>query len=137
MAKKFGDVVQYQMGKQTVNALVVQSNPQKDGEHLLVVYLDPSVASNSMAGSLVDKAIAKAFPAPLAGDLQYGWKELEPSEPNPTTAPATSTTQEMTSAPMSGEPSKSTDQASPVSGSPNPITSSSTFSEPSKVTNGL
>jgi hypothetical protein len=75
MSHRFGDVVVYQMGKVSVNSLVVQSNPQPDGEHLVVVYLDPALASNSMAGSLVDKAIAKAFPGPLAGSLAYGWKD--------------------------------------------------------------
>lgn len=78
---KFGDVVLYQMGvpEKTVNALVVQSNPQPDGEHLIVVFLDPVVASSSMSGMLVDKAIARAFPAPLKEGVAYGWKDLPTS----------------------------------------------------------
>jgi hypothetical protein len=86
--KKFGDVVQYQRGKEAVNALVVQSNPQKDGEHLVVVYLDPAVASNSMAGAEVDKAIAKAFTPPLMGASTYGWKDLGIEEAQAVDAPS-------------------------------------------------
>lgn len=78
---KFGDSVTYQMGDVQVNALVVQSNPQPDGEHLVVVYLDPRLASNSMAGSLVDKSVAKAFASPLSEGKTYGWKELAVAEP--------------------------------------------------------
>ena len=77
MSHKVGDVVTYQLGDIQVNALVVQSNPQPDGEHLVVAYLDPRLASNSMAGSLVDKAIAKAFAVPLSEGKTYGWKDLE------------------------------------------------------------
>lgn len=81
MSHRFGDVVLYQLGDTTVNALVVQSNPQPDGEHLVLLYLDPKLASNSMAGSLVDKAAAKAFATPLTQGKAYGWKELPEAEP--------------------------------------------------------
>ena len=79
---KFGDVVLYQMGvpEKTVNALVVQSNPQPDGEHLVAVFLDPAVASSSMSGMLVDKAVARAFPVPLKEGVAYGWKDLPDAE---------------------------------------------------------
>ena len=96
MQHKFGEVVTYQMGKVSVNALVVQSNPQPDGEHLTLVYLDPAVASSSMSGMLVDKAIARAFAPPLGNGRSYGWKELEGlghipvSVPKPTTGVLTS-----------------------------------------------
>ena len=78
--KKFGDVVQYFRGGEPVNALVVQSAPQWAGEQLTLVYLDPAIAGSSMAGAMVDKAIAKAFAMPLAGASKYGWKDL-PSAP--------------------------------------------------------
>ena len=82
MQHKFGEVVTYQMGKVSVNALVVQSNPQPDGEHLTLVYVDPAVASSSMSGMLVDKAIARAFAPPLGNGRSYGWKDTlgEPAE---------------------------------------------------------
>jgi hypothetical protein len=81
---KYNDVVAYQMGDVTVPAFVVQSNPQPDGEHLVVVYLDPNIASSSMAGALADKAIAKAFPSPLTEGKTYGWKEWgEYRQPTP------------------------------------------------------
>ena len=75
---KYGDKALYQIGapEKTVNALVVQSNPQPDGEHLTLVYLDPAVGSASMSGMLVDKAIARAFATPLVEGKAYGWKDL-------------------------------------------------------------
>lgn len=82
---KYGDVVLYQLGNDTVKALVVQSNPQIDGEHLTVVYLDPKAASSSMSGMMVDKAIARAFAPPLTEGKTYGWKdiavEVQPEKP--------------------------------------------------------
>lgn len=135
MAKKYGDVVQYQMGKVTVNALVIQSNPQPDGEHLVVLFLDPAVASNSMGGSLIDKAIAKAFPPPLSGDLAYGWKEVEfprpvPHVPGPigparTEKPAITSTSSFSG----GHPGKANADGGDYGVGTGPA--------PSKVTNGL
>jgi hypothetical protein len=72
----FGDVVLYQRGKETVNALVVQTVSQPDGEHLTVVYLDPTMASPLLSGMNVEKAIATAFVTPLTGGKTYGWREL-------------------------------------------------------------
>jgi hypothetical protein len=84
--KKFGDVVEFVRNGVPVKALVVQSNIQKDGENLTVAYLDPAMASNSMAGILVDKAIAKAFVTPLTEGKSYGWRDL----PEAAEAPKTS-----------------------------------------------
>ena len=80
---RFGDVVQYRAGKDTVNALVVQSNPQPDGEHLVLIYFDPAVASQSMAGSMIDKAITKVFAVPLVGTKTFGWRDLPTAGPAP------------------------------------------------------
>jgi hypothetical protein len=78
----FGDVVLYQRGKDSVNALVVQSHTQADGEHMMVAYLDPAMASPLLSGTNVEKAIATAFVSPLTEGKTFGWKELpEPTLP--------------------------------------------------------
>jgi len=78
----FGDVVLYQRGKDSVNALVVQSHTQADGEHMMVAYLDPAMASPLLSGTNVEKAIATAFVSPLTERKTFGWKELpEPTLP--------------------------------------------------------
>ena len=81
MSHKYNDVVLFVRGKDTVPALVVQSNPQPDGEHLTVVFLDPAAESNSMSGMAVDKAIQRAFVSPLADGRTYGWKDLPAPAP--------------------------------------------------------
>ncbi|MGA8727382.1 MAG: hypothetical protein WB608_01420 [Terracidiphilus sp.] len=83
--KKFGDVVCLGRNNVELNALVVQSHGAGDNEQLTVVFLDPSVASGSMGGMMVDKAISRAFATPLKEGLAYGWKELP--EPEPAEAP--------------------------------------------------
>lgn len=72
----FGDAVKYQIGDKTVNALVVQSQPQADGENLTLVYLDPAAARPFMTGLQAQQAIKTAFAAPLADGRTYGWSEL-------------------------------------------------------------
>ena len=73
---KFGDVVSYVMGDETVNALVVQAVQQPDGVHCTVVYLDPSKASPLLSGQNVDAAIQRAFVVPLTEGKAFGWKDL-------------------------------------------------------------
>ena len=63
-----------------MNALVVQSNPQPDGEHLEAVFWIRQSASSSMSGMLVDKAIARAFHALVKEGVAYGWKDLPDAE---------------------------------------------------------
>lgn len=87
--KQFGNVVTVvrpdgKGGVQKINALVAQSAPGSDGEHLAVVYLDPAQSSPFLAGAAIDKAITKAFVTPIGveapeghGAKQYGWEELE------------------------------------------------------------
>lgn len=76
MPKKYNDIVTLVNGKTEVPALVVQSVPQQDGEHLTVVYLDPSKESPLLSGMNVDAAIQRAFVTPLADGKTFGWKEL-------------------------------------------------------------
>jgi len=76
MAKQFSDVVSYVRNGVELNALVVQSSSQSDGEHLTLVYLDPAFASGLMGSSAVDSAVAKAFALPLQAEGKNGWKEV-------------------------------------------------------------
>ena len=76
MAKKYGSVVLLALGDALVNALVVQSVPQADGEHLVVFYLDPAHEATAMSGQSVDAAIKKDFVTPLTEGKKFGWKDL-------------------------------------------------------------
>ena len=94
--KQYNDVVTFvrpDLSKpgavQKINALVVQSVKAADGEHLTIVYLDPSQASPLLAGAAVDKAIQRAFVTPIDvevpeghGAKQYGWEEPETKDPD-------------------------------------------------------
>jgi hypothetical protein len=77
--KKYGDVVVMVLGDQIANALVVQSVPQADGEHLVVFYLDPAHEATAMGGQSVDAAIKKDFVTPLTEGKKFGWKDLPES----------------------------------------------------------
>ena len=83
MSKKFGEVVSFVRGPETVNALVVQSVDQPDGDHLTVVFLDPSKASPLLSGQNVDAAIQRAFVVPLTEGKAFGWKDVGPDGPPP------------------------------------------------------
>lgn len=91
--KKFGDVVIYVRGEESVAALVLQSriiaesHPDKLSpgdvdepemvEHLTLKYLDPAYASTAMSGGDMDKAVATAFDAvPLTEGKTNGWKSV-------------------------------------------------------------
>jgi hypothetical protein len=78
--KKFGDVVTYVKNGEPINALVAQSSQQPDGEHLTIVFLDPSLASLIMGGTAVDHATAKAFVVPLKEGSKNGWSESQPAD---------------------------------------------------------
>jgi hypothetical protein len=81
MAKKYGDRVTYVRNNVELNALVVQSNPQPDGEHLTVLYLDPAFDSPIIGGQNLQRAIATAFVVPLKPGLANGWKdEVSPEQ---------------------------------------------------------
>ena len=74
---KYGDLVIYVRNNVPVNALVIQSQQQADGEHLTVLYLDPALASPLLGGSQVDRATATAFVTPLVEGKTFGWKDIE------------------------------------------------------------
>jgi hypothetical protein len=78
--KQFGDPVVLKRDQHTVNALVVQSTIQPDGEHLTVVYLDPTKKSPFLSGAAVDNAIKRDFVTPLAEGKVYGWRDPELGE---------------------------------------------------------
>ena len=74
--KKYGQVVLLALNDVLVNALVVQSVEQADGEHLVVFYLDPAHEATAMGGQSVDAAIKKDFVTPLTDGKKFGWKDL-------------------------------------------------------------
>lgn len=77
MAKKFGDVVTLIRNGQPLNALVAQSQPQADGEHLTVLYLDPAFDSPIISGAALQRAVATFFAVPLKDGAVNGWKDVE------------------------------------------------------------
>jgi hypothetical protein len=77
--KQYGSVVLLALGDAPVNALVVQSVPQADGEHLVCFYLDPAHEATAMGGQSVDAAIKKDFVTPLTDGKKFGWKDLPES----------------------------------------------------------
>ena len=74
---KYGSVVLMVRGGETVNALVVQSVQQADGEHLTVVSLDPAKESPLLSGMNVDAAIRRDFVTPLTEGKTFGWKDVD------------------------------------------------------------
>jgi hypothetical protein len=85
--KKYGQVVLLALNDVLVNALVVQSVEQADGEHLVVFYLDPAHEATAMGGQSVDAAIKKDFVTPLTDGKKFGWKDLpEPMPPQEPTS---------------------------------------------------
>lgn len=77
MAKKYGDVVSLVRNSVPLNAIVVQSNVQPDGEHLTVVYLDPTFDSPIIGGSALQRAVSTAFAVPFKDGQVNGWKPVE------------------------------------------------------------
>lgn len=90
--KKYGDVVTYVRNSVELNALVLQSTieaeeagakpsmvaePKPGKECLLLAYLDPAAASNTIHS--VSTTAATAFSVkPMADGAVNGWKELAP-----------------------------------------------------------
>jgi hypothetical protein len=74
---KFGDSVIFVRNGVEINALVVQSAQQADGEHLTLVYLDPIKNVGFLSGSQVQGSIATAFSVvPLVEGSKNGWQHF-------------------------------------------------------------
>lgn len=82
----FGDAVIYVKDGTEINALVAQSQPAADGEHLTLIFLDPALSSPIMGGSQVAKAISTVFATPLKPGTSYGWKDAAKPVAVPTAA---------------------------------------------------
>lgn len=87
MSKSHRDFCVYVRGGIAINALVAvsrdvyfpatQTEPAKTIEHLTLVYLDPSAASNTMTGDQLRNSIKTEFDVPPLGDGQVtGWKDI-------------------------------------------------------------
>jgi hypothetical protein len=75
--KKYGDTVLFKRGADTLNALVLQSIVQADGEHITLIYLDPTFDSPILGGSAAGRAVATAFTVPFKDGAAQGWIDAE------------------------------------------------------------
>lgn len=72
--KNFGDKVVYVRNGETINAIVVQSTQEADGEHLVLIYADP--AMRAVLIQQMNKVVATAFGVSAFRDGQNcGWRE--------------------------------------------------------------
>lgn len=86
--QKFGHVVGLSINGAAIAALVIQSQLLADGEHLNLIYLNPSSGANLMSGAAADAAIVRKFGAlPLAEGGKNGWFPLEQPTADNSVAP--------------------------------------------------
>jgi regulator of replication initiation timing len=77
---EYGNVVTLVRNGKELNALVAQSQPMTDGEHLTVIYLDPAFKSPILGGSALQQATATAFAVPFKEGTLNGWRECADSQ---------------------------------------------------------